>query len=56
MTFLLVTGEGGKDEITGAIKLGVSGYVMKPFQGETLFKAIRAAKVREKTTVAGGTA
>jgi len=40
---ILVTGEKNKDEIAMAIKEGVSGYVVKPFEGETLHKALKRA-------------
>lgn len=31
--FLMATAEGNKEQILAAIKLGCSGYLMKPFQG-----------------------
>lgn len=42
MPVVLVTGERNKEEVTKAIKEGVSAYVVKPFEAETLFKAIKS--------------
>lgn len=38
---ILVTGERNAAEVTNAIKEGVSGYVVKPFEAETLHKAMK---------------
>jgi two-component system chemotaxis response regulator CheY len=38
---ILATGERNATEVTNAIKLGVSGYVVKPIEAETLFRAIK---------------
>jgi CheY-like chemotaxis protein len=46
---ILVTGERNKDEIAKAIANKVSGYVMKPFEADTLFKTIKSAADRAKT-------
>lgn len=40
---ILATGEQNAQEVTVAIKEGVSGYVVKPFQPETLYKAMKKA-------------
>lgn len=43
LPILLVTGERNKEEIMAAIRERVSGYIVKPFDGETLFKTMKKA-------------
>lgn len=40
---VLVTGEQNAQEVTDAIKAGVNGYVVKPFQPEVLYKSMKKA-------------
>ncbi|MGE3260936.1 MAG: response regulator [Bacteriovoracia bacterium] len=40
---ILVTGEQNATEVTEAIKEGVNGFVVKPFQMETIYKAMKKA-------------
>ncbi|MBF0362020.1 MAG: response regulator [Oligoflexia bacterium] len=44
LPFILVTGERKQNEIKEAINCGVTNYVVKPFQAETLFKAVEKIK------------
>lgn len=39
---LVVTANGSKEDVTQAVKLGVNGYVLKPFTAETLKERIDA--------------
>ena len=50
---ILATGEKNQEEVWTAVKEGVSGYVMKPYEDETLYSAMRkAAEVRFKRQAA----
>lgn len=45
LPFILATGERNAEEVTLAIKSGVSGYVMKPYDALTLYKAIKKSSI-----------
>ena len=50
---ILATGEKNQEEVWTAVKEGVSGYVMKPYEDETLYTAMRkAAEARLKRQAA----
>jgi DNA-binding response OmpR family regulator/Flp pilus assembly protein TadD len=46
---IVVTGEGGRDEIVKAIDLGADDYILKPFQLEDLEKKIHSVLTRYKS-------
>ena len=49
---ILVTGERNQEEVIAAVRERVSGYVVKPFDGETLYKAMKkAAQTAQSTAV-----
>ena len=43
--FMMLTSESEKDQIIGAIKAGVNGYILKPFTPDDLVQRIKAMKV-----------
>ena len=43
--FMMLTSESEKEQIIGAIKAGVNGYLLKPFTPDDLVQRIKAMKV-----------
>ena len=43
LPFILATGERNKDEVSTAVKSGVSGYIVKPFSADALYAAMKRA-------------
>ena len=43
--FMMLTSESEKEQIVGAIKAGVNGYILKPFTPDDLVQRIKAMKV-----------